>query len=108
MDIVSYIIVLEILPFWCEELQDTISGTLHKELMPTHKMMTLKVAIWFDQIMPLCLLPNAKLDRVSQNNAFTVTKWTEMKDTHIPGSSIGEQSSEDKVGWEGDEVGRLA
>ena len=58
-------------------------------------------------MMPLCL--NAKLDRGSdQNNAFTVAKRTEMKDTHIPGSSIGEQSSEHKVGWEGDEVSRLA
>ena len=57
--------------------------------------------------MPLSI--KAKLGLVSdRNNAFTVAKWTEMKDTHIPGSSIGEQSSEHKVGWEGDEVSRLA
>ena len=47
LNIVSYIIVLEILPFRCEELQDAISSTLHKELMPTHRRMTLEVAIWF-------------------------------------------------------------
>ena len=29
-------------------------------------------------------------------------------DTHIPGGGIGKQCSEDKIGGEGDEVGRLA
>ena len=29
-------------------------------------------------------------------------------DTHIPGGSIGKQCGEDKIGGEGDEVGRLA
>ena len=125
----SYIVIFKVGPFWSEELQDALSSALSNMfnlrnikyiLNPKFKHISnKKIGIYFG-------VRNSRIPWATKNGncecadagfnmmkmvvvrTFTLCLCLNDNDTHVPGGGIGQQSSEDEVGREGDEVGRLA